>query len=359
MLVYILTVIGIVTSSAFTKIKFSDSPISLTQQENINQNQNRFFMLVTWLILGLVSGLRWGVGTDYWQYSVNYSLYRDSSWGNISIFDEPGIKIISKISSSIYNDYTLMFLIISLLTVFLIEKTIFENSRMITLSLLLFVFTGVWHGTFNIIRQYIAAAIIFSGHKYIVEKQFFKYVLICILASLFHISAIVFLLLYFIPKKKIKNRHLVLIIIFIIVAITSYDSMINIAGFLKNKTISVNSYLLKEVNVFRVLTKVIPVPFYFIFSKKNYLSKKDNFYINMMFVNAALVVATSNSAYLSRLWIYTDLFSLLYYPVILDIKLEKLKPILVILVLFFYFLFWTYEIIITPNLYDFKWIFER
>ena len=40
---------------------------------------------------------------------------------------------------------------------------------------MLYIFIGAWHGSFNGMRQYLAAAILFSGHRFIKERKFKEY----------------------------------------------------------------------------------------------------------------------------------------------------------------------------------------
>lgn len=125
------------------------------------------FLMVA--ILALVAGLRYNVGTDYYNYYSSYNSFKEAS---LQIYDEPGIKIIARIASKIYDDPGTMMFLAAVITVVLMTVTIIRNSEMYWLSIILYIFLCCWHGCFNGVRQYLAAAILFAGHFFIKEQKF-------------------------------------------------------------------------------------------------------------------------------------------------------------------------------------------
>lgn len=63
----------------------------------------------------------------------------------------------------------------------------------------------------TIIRQTLAIAIFFYSINYIIENKFIKYFLFTIIGSLFHRSALLLLLLYFIVKRDYSSKLLILV----------------------------------------------------------------------------------------------------------------------------------------------------
>lgn len=362
MSVYYFTIFFIIITSNLARIT-SNKYVYINGK--LKKIYNKFFIIMTSMILTIVAGLRWRVGTDYWQYTRNYRrLYSTISWSELKILDEPGIIIIAKVSKLIYDDPATMFFLASVLTIGLFTIIISKYSNSYTFSMLLFIFTGVWHGTFNGVRQYISAAIIFAGHKFIIEKDFYKYFFIIILASLFHISALSMLVLYFIPIKKLNLKNILFLSLLVIIIIYFYDYIFNILSLIKERNLYMGSYAQREINNIRVLTMFAPVLFYYFFIKKSCLKYQDFFYINILIVNAAVWLAVSNSAYLARFAIYTNVFTCLALPKLLNVKLlnfdnKKLLFYLKAVVLFSYSIFWYIEVISSPDLKNFMWIFEK
>ncbi|WP_249594890.1 EpsG family protein [Peribacillus frigoritolerans] len=320
---------------------------------------NKFFVFLTASILVFVAGTRWGVGTDYWQYALNYNKYIETVGIAILNFDEPGIYLLAKISSLIYDDYTSMFFVSSAITISLIIRTISKYSNMFALSILLFIFMGFWHGSFNGIRQYLACAILFAGHRYIIDRKLIKYIFVVFAASAFHTTALVMFFLYFVPIKKIGIKQIILISIGSIALLYSYNFVFSFIEALRGRPVSSILYITNDVTVFRVAVMFAPILVYFFLTSKNKLDNNDMFYINLLFINAALMLGTSGSAYLARLSIYTNIFATLAFPRLLYIQDKYLEFIIRSLIIFLYAIFWYIDVSGSNTLSNFQWIFNR
>ena len=63
--------------------------------------------------------------------------------------------------------------------------------------------------TFTYLRQILAAGIIWTGISYAAKKNFKKYLIFVLLATLTHNSAAYMILLYFIPKRKFNKASII------------------------------------------------------------------------------------------------------------------------------------------------------
>ncbi|WP_010200270.1 EpsG family protein [Bacillus sp. m3-13] len=352
MVVYVLTILIVLATSLLAQItvsKYNDS------NNNFNFYYNKFFVFMTGAVLIIVSGLRWQVGTDYRQYSIHYTSYVINIWEYILTLNEPGIAIIAKVSSWIFDDYVTMFFLAALITIGLSIRTIAKHSNMLTFSVLLYIFIGAWHGSFNGVRQYLACAIIFAGHRFIVERKFIKYLIVVLIASLFHMSALALLILYFIPLKKLNLKEIGLMAIITVIALYSYDTVFQFVESVRGRELSTYDYMMREVNLLRVAVQVAPLIIYFTLTIKKDLNTFDLFYINMLFVNAAVSIATSDSAYLARFYIYTSIFTTLAIPRLLNFKDKHLKSLLQYIIIILYLAYWYVE----ASGISFQWIFNR
>lgn len=354
MVVYAMTIL-LVSISAMLSQYF--------KKKKNNLNISRVFSGLTAVILIVVAGLRWQVGTDYWAYSRNYTRYKNELWDSITSFNEPGINFISYISSLIYDDYATMFFISSLITVGLMVWTNSKYSNSFLVSILLYIFIGAWHGSFNGVRQYLAAAILFAGHRYIIDKQLWKYLFVVILASLFHISALSMIILYFVPKKRLKFKQIISLLVVIVMSIFLYDFIFEIINSVfesnRSSTLVVTDYVTNNVNPLRILVMIAPIILYLFITPKKTLNREDNFYINLLYVNATMYIITAGSTYLARFNIFTTVFLVLSIPRLFKGVDKKTTTFILYITMILYFLFWTYEISLTENVYNFQWIFER
>lgn len=82
----------------------------------------------------------------------------------------------------------------------------------------LLVFEGLmFFFTFTYLRQVLAAGIIWLAIPYVSQRKFKKYILFVVLATLIHNSAAYMLLLYFIPRRKFEEKHIVLFMLALLV----------------------------------------------------------------------------------------------------------------------------------------------
>ncbi|WP_434167456.1 EpsG family protein [Peribacillus frigoritolerans] len=356
---YITALITYITAWLAQHVRFRHFEINSLLKNK--KKTNKFFVFLTTTVLVCVAGLRWGVGTDYWQYSLNYYKYieTDNLWQSIIDYDEPGIYLLAKVSSWIHNDYSSMFFVISGVTIILFIITISKHSNMFAFSILLFLFIGSWHGSFNGLRQYLACAVLFAGHRYIIERKLLKYTFVVLLASAFHTTALVMFALYFVPIKKIGLKQITFLIVVSVTLLYSYNFVMTFVERLLGNPISSDPYITNEVNFLRVAVTFAPLLLYTFLTVKNKLKNEDMFYINILFVNAALMFATSGSAYLARIGIYTNIYATLSYPRLLQFQDKKLELIIKFIIVIFYAFYWNLAISGSDNLSNFQWIFNR
>lgn len=82
----------------------------------------------------------------------------------------------------------------------------------------LLVFEGLmFFFTFTYLRQVLAAGVVWLAIPYVAQRSFKKYLLFIVLATLIHNSAAYMLLLYFIPRRKFEEKHIVLFMLALLV----------------------------------------------------------------------------------------------------------------------------------------------
>lgn len=82
----------------------------------------------------------------------------------------------------------------------------------------LLIFEGLmFFFTFTYLRQVLAAGVVWLAIPYVAQRSFKKYLLFIVLATLIHNSAAYMLLLYFIPRRKFEEKHIVLFMLALLV----------------------------------------------------------------------------------------------------------------------------------------------
>ena len=224
----------------------------------------------------------------------------------------------------------------------------------------LFVLMGFWHGSFNGVRQYLAASVLFCGYNYLKEKQLLKYFLVVCIAFLFHRSAIVMLFLYPVVHRKINQVNILLSAAVLAVFSFYSRSMFSVAGWIMEKQYSLNNgYTSHQVNIIRVVAACIPAIIFLVLYWGEELSDSETFYLNLLIVHAAIRLFTMNSALLYRVGIYTTAFAVIAIAELLEGLHDSNRKIVTAGILAMYFGMWWYELAGTSSLNHFQWIWQR
>ena len=159
-------------------------------------------------------GFRYDMGTDYWSY---YRVFHGVHEAHVaSDFGFQFLIRIYRIFSNSFNGFIFLLAFISIYTKYLFFKKL-ENP-----FFALFIYIAIFSlgMGFNIMRQGMAAAVVFHA-VYWAEKRniIASFLLICI-ASVIHISSLIFLPLYFIISRNIKiktsNVFIIILVAFMI-----------------------------------------------------------------------------------------------------------------------------------------------
>src|SRR5699024_9590934 len=108
-----------------------------------------------------------------------------------------------------------LFLVFSILTMFFLYKGIKYYSAnnyfyKPVFYILMLIYT--FFPSLNVVRQTLAAVIIFYGSIHIINRSFLKFLLWVFVASLFHSSSIVFIVMYFFINKNFRRAHLLILL---------------------------------------------------------------------------------------------------------------------------------------------------
>lgn len=172
------------------------------------------------IILILFSGLRnWAVGSDTYQYYYWFERVSLRSWNDI--FNkfinwqskDPFFDIFLKIFQIFSKNFQIFLMLVAIIFMSALGNFILRNTDHIRHAILAFIiYIGYFYGFFSItgIRQTVATAFLLFSFEYIKSNRFYIFLIFVIIASLFHISALVFLPLYFIANIKYTKLFLAL-----------------------------------------------------------------------------------------------------------------------------------------------------
>lgn len=166
-----------------------------------------FFIFLSFLPLFLVSALRYKVGVDYLSYTY---IFQDVNAGKPS-HTEAGYDLMNRLVGLYTTDAQWVYALAAAISLLLIVWGIYRYSTNPAYSIFLFVTMGYLFSSFNILRQYIAIALIFAALKLIKEKQFLPFCAVVLLAATFHKTAIIMIPLYFLLRLRLKQSYMLMI----------------------------------------------------------------------------------------------------------------------------------------------------
>lgn len=141
--------------------------------------------------------------------------------------------------------------------------------------------------TFTYLRQVLAVSIAWLSIRYIIDRKFWKFLLVIIIASLFHNSAIILFPFYFLPVRKYKQKNVLIIMsLCLIIGMTGitgtlYDAYRNFSGSIERS----NEYA--NETGFRVAYMIEAIFFlYFILSNYRRIPSDDK--VRLVLCNMAL-----------------------------------------------------------------------
>lgn len=313
--------------------KFIDVLSFLPNRNNFNNNQCTIqhkviylqrkvshMMLFALIIIYFFSAFRFNVGWDYSNY-YNTIVYGYTT--NINGLNEYATIFLINIAK-LFGVTNIYFALNSFICLFFITAMIKNYSYDRWLSLIFFVcFPLFYLNSFSVIRMFSAVAITFYGFKFIENKKLFKYTVTVIIASLFHKSAIVAILLYFAAHYiKMKTSKLTIILALLPFFSNLFQKLV--IQYFPRYSIYFNPTDIQEGTKAIVVFVIIGIVS-LIFRKK--IVKNDNaanLYFNIYFVGVAIYLAFLEQGTLGhRFSLYGTIYSILLVPKIISLFSAK------------------------------------
>lgn len=186
---------------------------------------------------------------------------------------------------------------------------------------------------FNGIRQFTAVTITFIGIKFILDKKYVKAIVLILIASLMHQSALLMIPFIFIVQGKAWNKKTLLFILAVIAVVASVGQFTNVLDSMlaetqyKNVVSDWQSWKDNGTSALRVLVYSIPTILSLIGIK--YIRNADdpviNLSVNMSIVSVGFYIVSmfTSGIFIGRLPIYFSLYSYILLPWEIDNMFTK------------------------------------
>lgn len=243
---------------------------------------------------------------------------------------DPGFTAVTIIFKSIFGNQTsLFFFLIAAFQILCIAYVFRKYSSSYWISIFLFIAsTDYISWTWNGVRQFIAVAMIFLCFEWLLDKKYMRLIVVILLASLIHGSALLMIPIIFIVQGRAWNKKTIFMLLITMLVITFIDNFTPILNDLLQET-QYEGVMTNEIwtvddgaNIVRVL--VYSVPAILSLVGLNYVKAANDHVINIC-VNCSivtmvlyLVASVTSGIYVGRLPIYTTLYGYISLPWLIE-----------------------------------------
>lgn len=201
--------------------------------------------------------------------------------------------------------------------------------------------------TYNVMRQWIAMAIIIFGLVYIYERKLIRYIIIVAVAFLFHKTAIMGLALYAIAeliRKKHSAKRQILIVMAVLLCVTNFSVIVNLLiknGLIDNRYVY---YTIGNALAFSwqmTIVRVPPIIVSFILYKS--MSNKDELHkVWFLFLIIDLIISQLHSImdFAQRIGCYFTIAQMFEMSLAVSVGDRKQRTFLKTGVLLFIIMYW-------------------
>ena len=289
-----------------------------------------YFYAMSFVLIA-VSGLRSNVvGTDTSMYEILFNngklITLKEALTNSSV--EPGYIIFEHISGLVFQNYQWFLIIIAIITIIPVTIVIYKYSEKPWMSYFLFITFGYFPFFMTGIRQSIAIGITFVAFIFVKKKKLILF-LVCIgLACTFHITAIVFLPIYWLDRIELNQKSMIAVSVFIVMSFVFRQSLFQILNKYSRQSYSSLPEGGEKMYIFMLLSIILGFIYYKEFREQNVNNKV---FLYMIIVSAVIWPIVSINPALFRLYYYYNIFIIIFVPnLIVSIKDRESKFILTV-----------------------------
>lgn len=233
--------------------------------------------------------------------------------------DEWGFTLYYTLIKEFISDKSQWFIIISaVVTLVSIFIVFYRYSEYIELAIFYFITMGCYLVTMNGIRQYLVSAILFLAFPWIIKKKWYLYIPLVLILSTCHVSALIFLIIYFVGNKKAWGGWTKTIIVLGVGLFITYPVTGPMIADLLGET-QYGHYggaLISEgsgANVIRIFVYAVPVILSYMGRKNKKISEKFgyNLIVNLSVLNLIFMLLANKYWLYARFNMYFNSYAIL------------------------------------------------
>ncbi len=327
--------------------------VSLSSRVFSYKNRYIEYMMIFMVILVfiLVAGLRLNIGDTY-VYIQQYEAL--GNFNGILEGKDKGFTVFILFLYRISTNPQFMIFITSLVTQLGNIITLAKYRSYFELETYMYITSGYFLTSMNGIRQSLAATIVFFFTKYIINGRFIPYLIIVLIMSTIHGSALIMIPVYFIVRNKAWSKQTIIIIVLTSIAFLFFYQLVPILmDIIGNSTYKEYEKDLLTAgggsSFMRVLVNLVPVILSYIYRDKiKKIWPESDIFVNMSLLNLIIILFATYNWIFARFSIYFELYNFILLPFIIKNCFEERKERNLVYYLFLicYFIFFYREQVI-------------
>ncbi|PFH85590.1 EpsG family protein [Bacillus sp. AFS088145] len=316
---------------------------------------NKTLAFVVLITLVCVSGLRSNIGDTY-AYVDIYKRH-DFTWNYILESKDIGFGVLQMILKYFSSNPQIMLITTAIITNVLVIFTLYNYSRIFELSVYVYITGGLFLVSMNGIRQVLAASIAFAGIRLLLEGSFKRYLLVILLASLFHQTALILIPIYFLVRFKAWSKVTIALLLFSIVFIIGFNQL---STYLFNAIQDTQYAVYKNfqeggASVIRVAVTGIPLLIAFMGREKlREINPKSDIVVNMALLGFVFMLISTQNWIFARISIYFSFYQLILISWIVKLFRVRDQKLIYYGILICYFFYYYYENVISLQIQYFS-----
>lgn len=281
-----------------------------------SENLKRLLYLgLTFIPMFFLLLLRFHIGYDYDMYMEGFHQMAQEGFSNLSYLDwEIGFVLFTKIVAIFTKNFMIYLGIIGAFCLFSSAYFIYKYSSKIWLSVILFVNLHFLYLNMNFLRQSIAIAIALFAWEFLKKRKLAPYIAIVVLASFFHITALIILIFYPLAKLKPTIGQALLYCYGLLFFYIASDGIVNIIvkQFYQEYQ---NSILLNGMSIIYAIIPILVVIFCIVWKEQLMALSIDNqALISLAFLTAFLTLIMTKYAILEKFSYYSLIYLIILIP---------------------------------------------
>lgn len=312
---------------------------------------SKSLILIALLSVILVAGLRANIGDTYfYKHAFEVSEY---NWNEIEGQKNVGFWLLQKFIKSYSSDPQLLLLTIAAITNILIFIGFYKYSRLFELSTYVYITGGMYLVSMNGMRQVFTAAILFAGTKYLMQRNWIKYLLLVLFASSFHESALILVPIYFFVRYKAWSKATIVLLLFAVLIVVGFDQFSSILFSAIEETQYGHYKDFQEggANIIRVAVNAVPLFIAYLGRDRlREIFPESDYIVNMSLLGFAFMLISSQNWIFARFALYFIPYQILLVSWIVKLFKEREQRLVYFGILVCYFLYYYYESVISLNI---------